>query len=90
MEGGSAIIIAMNDTYKVLRIKGRKPNSPLNGFQFAEVSKDHRLSSFIKGNDLYKRLMPITQSSVIVRIEMPNMKYLAVLSLIALTTRILF
>jgi hypothetical protein len=62
----------------VLIIYGRKPKSPLKGFQFAEESNNHRFFSFIIGKALKKRLNPMTKRKIITKMAMPSIKYRAV------------
>jgi hypothetical protein len=89
MEKGRAINMAISETYKVLIIKGRKPKSPLKGFQSEEVSNTHRFFSLIIGKALKKRLNPIMRRKSMVKMAMPSIKYRAVLSFAALRPCIL-
>jgi hypothetical protein len=87
-ERGRAINIAISDTYKVLRMKGKNPKSPLNGFQLEEESRVQRFFSLMTGNALKKRENPIISRKRIAKTAIPTIKYLANLSLIFLTFRI--
>lgn len=83
-ERGKAMVIAISDTYNVLIMNGKNPKSPLNGFQFPEVSSVQILFSFIIGRAFRKRLMPIIRRSRREKMAMPSMICRADLSFIAL------
>jgi hypothetical protein len=74
----------------VLRIKGRKPKSPLNGFQSDEVSKTHRFFSFMMGKALKKRLKHIRMRNSIMKMEIPSIRCRVLLSLTALILLTIF
>jgi len=79
-ERGNAIVIAINETYNVLIINGKKPKSPLNGFQLSEVNKVQRFFSCIIGIALNKRQNPMTSKRRSEKMAMPNIICRAVLS----------
>ena len=76
--------MAITETYNVLRIYGRKPNSPLKGFQFPDESNTQRDFSFMIGKAFRNRLTPITRRSRSEKKAMPSIICRADLSLIDL------
>jgi hypothetical protein len=84
IEKGRAMRIAIRETYKVLTIKGRKPNSPLNGLHSDKDSSDQRFFSFITGKDEKNNEKQMMRSSRTVKTAMPGIMHLTALSLIDL------
>jgi hypothetical protein len=53
---------------------GRKPKSPLKGFQLADVNNTHKPFSFIIGRALKNRLKLIIMRKTMTKMAMPSIK----------------